>query len=336
MSMWIDQKYIGTLSVRLNKFKRKGDYLYNFRCPICGDSQTNQNKARGYLFAQKGGMFYKCHNCSASMSFGSLIKSIDSALYKEYCLDRYKAGDTGRKPHKDHGFVFKPVKFGSNRENNFKGILTSLSELNESHEAVRYVKSRKIPETQYENLFYVEDISFMKTFAPEYEEKLTTHEPRLVMPFYNEKNELIGFSCRALRNEKQRYVVIKVKESPMIYNLNRIDKEQTIYVTEGPIDSLFLPNAVAVGNSNLKEVLNYLKGILIYDNEPRNKEIVREMKSAIEANASVCIWPKSIEEKDINEMIMSGKTQNEILNTINKNTFYGPQALLEFNNWKMI
>jgi len=336
MSMWIDQKYIGTLSVRLNKFKRKGDYLYNFRCPICGDSQTNQNKARGYLFAQKGGMFYKCHNCSASMSFGNLIKSIDSSLYKEYCLDRYKAGETGRKPHKDHGFVFKPVKFGSNRENNFKGILTSLSELNDTHEAVQYVKSRKIPKDQYENLFYVEDISMMKSFAPEYEEKITTHEPRLVMPFYDEKNELIGFSCRALRGEKQRYVVIKIKEFPMIYNLNRIDKEQTIYVTEGPIDSLFLPNAVAVGNSNLKEALKYIKGILIYDNEPRNKEIVREMKSAIEANASVCIWPKHIKEKDINEMIMSGITQGEILFLINKNTFYGPQALLEFNNWRMI
>jgi transcription elongation factor Elf1 len=336
MSIWIDQKYIGTLSVRLDKFTRKGDYLYNFRCPICGDSQTNRNKARGYVFAQKGGLFYKCHNCSASMSLGNLIKHVDSTLYKEYCLDRYKAGETGRKAHKDHGFVFKPVRFGSNRDDNFKGVLTKLTTLSEDHEAVRYVKSRKIPKEKYENLFLVEDISSMKVFAPEYEEKLTTHEPRLVMPFYNEQNELIGFSCRALREEKQRYIVIKLKETPMLYNLNHIDKEQTVYVTEGPIDSLFLPNAVAVGNSNLKEALKYLTGTLIYDNEPRNKEIVREMKSSIEANASVCIWPKTIKEKDINEMIMSGRTQNEILDTINKNTFSGAQALLEFNNWRMI
>jgi transcription elongation factor Elf1 len=335
MSIWIDQKYIGTLSVRLDKFTRKGDYLYNFRCPVCGDSQTNRNKARGYVFAQKGGLFYKCHNCSASMSLGNLIKHVDSTLYKEYCLDRYKAGETGRKAHKDHGFVFKPVRFGSNRDDNFKGVLTKLTTLSEDHEAVRYVKSRKIPKEKYENLFFVEDISSMKVFAPEYEEKLTTHEPRLVMPFYNEQNELLGFSCRALRGEKQRYIVIKLKETPMLYNLNHIDKEQTVYVTEGPIDSLFLPNAVAVGNSNLKEALKYLTGILIYDNEPRNKEIVREMKNSIEANASICIWPKTIKEKDINEMIMSGRTQNEILDTINKNTFSGAQALLEFNMWRM-
>jgi transcription elongation factor Elf1 len=334
--MWIDQKYVGTLSVRLNKFVRKGDYTYQFRCPICGDSQKNPNKSRGYLFAQKGGMFYKCHNCGASMSFGNLIKAIDSTLYKEYCLDRYKAGESGRKPHKEHGFIFKPVKFGSNRDNNFKGILKCLTELNDDNEAIVYAKSRNIPIEKYKQLFYVDDVSLMKSFAPEYEEKLTTHEPRLVLPFYNESDELVGFSCRALRGEKQRYIVIKIKDSSMIYNLNNIDRTQPVYVTEGPIDSLFLPNAIAVGNSNLKEALKYVDGILIYDNEPRNKEIVRELKQAIEDNATVCIWPKNIQEKDINDMIMSGKTQNEILNTINKNTFHGPQALLEFNNWRMV
>ena len=153
MSIWIDQKYIGAMSPRLDKFSRKGDYTYNFRCPICGDSRTNLNKARGYIFARQGGLFYKCHNCSASMSLGNLIKNVDPTLYKEYCLDRYKAGETGRKAHKDHGFVFKPVRFGSNRDDNFKGVLTKLTTLSEDHEAVRYVKSRKIPKEKYENLF---------------------------------------------------------------------------------------------------------------------------------------------------------------------------------------
>jgi len=339
MSMWIDHKYIGNIAVRLDKFVRKSEYLYNFRCPICGDSQTNRNKARGYLYAQKGGMYYKCHNCSASMSLGNLIKHVDSNLYKEYCLDRYKEGETGRKPHKNHGFVFKPVTFGSNKEENFKGVLTNISKLNASHEAIRYVKSRKIPQEKYNELFFVEDVQLLKKFSPNYEEKIITNEPRLVMPFYDDKNVLVGFSCRALRNEKQRYLVVKIKdELPMIYNMNRIDKEQTIYVTEGALDSLFLPNAVAVGNSNLKYVLDFLpkdKVVLVYDNEPRNKEIVREIKSAVDADCKICIWPKSYKEKDINEMILAEKNVNEIVDTINKNTFSGPQALLEFNNWRM-
>ncbi len=338
MSIWIDQKYLGTLSVRLEKFSKKGDNIYNFRCPVCGDSQTNKNKARGYAFAKKGGMFYKCHNCAVSMSLGSLIKTLDPTLYKEYCLDRYKEGDTGRKPHKDHGFVFKPVRFATSKHENFKGLLTPLKELNDSHEAVVYAKNRKIPKEKFDLLFYVEDISNMKTFAPDYADKLVTNEPRLVLPFYNAENELVGFSCRALRGEKQRYIVIRIKEdSPMLYNQHLIDKKQLVYVTEGPIDSLFLPNAIAVGSSNLVVALKeYQNACLIYDNEPRNKEIVREIKKAIELNANVCIWPKNIKEKDINEMIMSGTTQGEILFLINKNTFSGLKAMLEFNNWRMV
>jgi predicted RNA-binding Zn-ribbon protein involved in translation (DUF1610 family) len=339
MSIWIDQKYIGTLSIRLDKFVRKGDYTYNFRCPICGDSQTNRNKARGYIFAKKGGLFYRCHNCAASMSLGNLVKAVDPNLYKEYCLERYKEGDTGRKPHKEHGFVFKPVVFGSNKTDNLKGVLTPLSKLSDTHEAIVYARSRKIPEDKLKTLYYVDNVQKLKVFSPEYEEKIVTEEPRIVLPFYDSEDELVAISCRAIRGEKLRYLVMKIKNDlPSIYNMNGIDIAQTIFVTEGPIDSLFLPNAVAVGNSNLKYVINHLpkdKLVLIYDNEPRNKEIVREMKDAIDVGASICIWPKSFKEKDINDMVLAGKPLDEILNTINKFTFRGPQALLEYNIWRL-
>ena len=339
MSIWIDQKYIGTLSVRLDKFVRKGNYNYNFRCPICGDSQTNRNKARGYIYAQKGGLFYKCHNCAVSISFGNLIKAVDPNLYKEYCLERYKEGESGRKAHKEHGFVFKPVTFGSNKTDNLKGVLTPLSKLDNTHEAIVYARSRKIPEDKLKKLYYVDNVQKLKVFSPDYEDKIVTEEPRIVLPFYDNDDELVGLSCRAIRGEKLRYLVMKIKaDSPMIYNMNGIDTTQTIFVTEGPLDSLFLPNAVAAGNSNLKVVINHLpkdKLVLIYDNEPRNKEIVREIGEVVGVDVSLVIWPKSYQEKDINDMILSGKSQNEILDTINKFTFRGPKALLEFNIWKM-
>jgi hypothetical protein len=210
--------------------------------------------------------------------------------------------------------------------------------LPQNHEAVIYAKSRNIPDAKIKTLYYVDDISKLKLLAPEYEVKLVTNEPRIVMIFNDINGELTGVSCRALRGEKQRYVVIKVKDdSPFIYNLDCVNTKETIYVTEGPIDSLFLPNSIAVGNSNLKYALDKINGnmVLVYDNEPRNKEIVREMKTAIEANASICIWPKDVKEKDINDMVLAGKTQDEIVHTINKNTFFGLQALLEFNNWRM-
>jgi transcription elongation factor Elf1 len=340
MSMWLDQQYVGTISHRLDKFKRKGDYNYNFRCPVCGDSQTNRNKARGYLYPNKGGLFYKCHNCQASMSFGNLIKFMDPNLYKEYSLDRYKSGETGHKAHKDHGFVFKPVIFESSKQDNaFKGLLTPIKKLANDHEVRKYLHSRKIPDHRYEELCYVDDIAKFKQFADGYEDKILGNEPRLVLPFFDGEDNLVGLSGRAIRGEKLRYVTIRIKDdAPMIFGLNKIDINETIYVTEGPIDSLFLCNAVGAGNANLKSVGEFLpkeKLILVYDNEPRNKEIVREIKLSIDDGFKVCIWPKEIVEKDINDMIVKQNlSAEEMQNTINKNSFSGPEAMLQFNLWK--
>ena len=341
MSMWLDTQYIGTLSVRLDKFTRKGDYTYNFRCPICGDSQTSRSKARGYAFAKKGGLFYKCHNCQASMSLGNLIKAVDPNLYKQYCLDRYKEGDTGHKPHKEHGFVFKPVLFESSRKDNaFKGLLTPITKLADDHDAVVYVRDRKIPANRHSELYYVQDEQTLKEFAPGYEEKIKGNEPRLVLAFFNKDDELVGLSGRAIRPNKIRYLSMRIKdEEKLIYNANNVDESQPIYVTEGPIDSLFLPNAIAVGSSNLQaagDVFDKSKLVLVYDNEPRNKEVMREVKDAIENGFRVVIWPKSMTEKDINDMVKNANlTPAEVLDTINKNTFYGAKALLEFNLWRV-
>lgn len=342
MSLMLDQQYIGTISIRLDKFKRKDNYIYNFRCPICGDSQTNRNKARGYLFAQKGGMFFKCHNCSASMSLGTLIKELDPTLYKDYCLERYKSGETGHKAHKEHNFIFKPVVFESTKHDNaFKGLLLPIKKLSKTHEVCDYLRNRKIPEHRYDDLYFIDNIQKFKQFADGYEDKIVGNEPRLVLPFFGNNNTLIGLSGRAIRGEKLRYVTIRIKDNvPMVFGQNNINKDETIYVTEGPIDSLFLPNAIAVGNANLKSVgdlFNKDKVVLIYDNEPRNKEIVREIKSAIDDGFYVCIWPKEIEQKDINDMIVKQNLSvEEIKYTIDSNTFVGPNALLQFNAWKKV
>lgn len=342
MSMWIDIQYINTLSIRLERFTRKSEYTYNFRCPVCGDSQTNKTKARGYIFPKKGGLFYKCHNCQASMSLGNLIKSVDTNLYKEYCLDRYKAGDSGHKPHKEHNFVFKSVVFNSSKKDNaFKGVLTPLKKLPTDHEAIRYVESRMIPKSRYEDLYFVDDVMKLRQFSTEYEDKIVTNEPRLILPYFDDSDELVGLSGRAIRGEKLRYLTMKIKEdAPMIFSMNNVDKSQMIYVTEGPIDSLFLPNAVAVGNANLKYAADYLPKenlVLIYDNEPRNENIMRELKSAISNGFKVCVWPKSYKEKDINDLVRYAKlTPDEIVETINKNTFSGAKALLAYTTWSLV
>ena len=71
----IDSKYIGLVSSRLQKFKRVKPNLFNFRCPICGDSQKHKNKARGYFYQVKTNTNFKCHNCGASQSFNNFYCS---------------------------------------------------------------------------------------------------------------------------------------------------------------------------------------------------------------------------------------------------------------------
>ena len=339
MSMWLDQKYIGILSIHLEQFKRKGSYSYNFRCPVCGDSKKSKTKARGYIFGKPGGLFYKCHNCEASMSLGNLIKFIDRNLYQEYSLERYKSGDTGNRGHKEHNYVFKPVKFDSAKSSLFDRLLTPVKNFNEDHEIVKYVRSRKIPCNRYNTLYYVDNIQDLKQLAPGYDDKIVTNEPRLVLPFYNRKGKLVGLSARAIRGEKFRYLNLKIDDDdPMVFGINDVDTNKTIYVTEGPLDSLFLQNCVAAGNANLRLVGEHLpkdKLVLLYDNEPRNEQIVKNMKTAIDNGFALCIWPKSYKEKDINDMIISGISREELLSVINERTFSGPRLMLEFNSWRI-
>ena len=102
---FIDVKYINLISARFQKFKRVKNNLYNFRCPICGDSQKNKSKARGYLYQVKNNTNYKCHNCGINISFSNFLKQIDVEIHKQYSFEKFKEGHTGK------NFVVEEPKF---------------------------------------------------------------------------------------------------------------------------------------------------------------------------------------------------------------------------------
>ena len=97
--MYTEIKYLNLLSTRLEKFKQKKDYLWNFRCPLCGDSERNRNKARGFVFQLKGKLLYKCHNCGVSLPLDRLIEHVDPVLYKEYRMEKFE--ESGKKKKVD-------------------------------------------------------------------------------------------------------------------------------------------------------------------------------------------------------------------------------------------
>ncbi len=337
MSIFIDRKFLKLLSPKLNRFSQKKEDLFNFRCPFCGDSQKNLFKARGYVFRRKNQYFYKCQNCGVGHTMYNFINLLDPNLAKEYSLERYTNGDTGKTYEKPEFKFEKPVF-----EKKAKNInLPKIIDLNMDHYAALYCIGRKIPEDTYDKLYYAEDFKkFVDEIFPEHGKDLKEDDPRLVIPFYDDDGTLLAFQGRALRDSKIRYITIKLaEESIKIFGLDTVNKEEKVYVTEGPIDSLFLPNAVATADANLRNAVNYIskdKLVLVFDNEPRNKDICKIMDKAIEEHFQICIWPEMVKEKDINEMILAGFTSEEIADIIDKNTFVNLRAKFEFIQWKKI
>jgi transcription elongation factor Elf1 len=337
MSVFIDRKFLLLASPKLQRFARKKDDLYNFRCPICGDSHKNKTKSRGYVFRKKNDYFYMCHNCGISTTFYNFLKQVDPNLLKEYQLERYKNGETGNnnypKPDFEEFKTEKPI---------FKKSLDlpSINSLPEGHFAKSYVEQRKIPENLYTELYYAEDFAtFIQSLGIE-KEGLHKDDKRLVIPFYDAEKNLMAVQGRSLGESKLRYITLKLHDdNKKVYGLDRIDMDKLVYVVEGPIDSMFIENAVATADSNLESIVATLdksKVVLVFDNEPRNKEIVSKINSAIDNHFNVVIWPEFIDSKDINEMILDDFSPDEIQDIISKNTFVNLRAKMEFVNWKKV
>jgi len=336
--LWIDVKFANLLSVQLNLYsvKQNRPFLANFRCPICGDSKRHKTKTRGYLYTKGNGLFYKCHNCGIGTTLGNLIKQINQGLYNQYKLERYKEGlDMGNaaKPHSKPEFSFEAPKFGVDGE--LERLLSDLSELPEHNPAVRYAVERKIPRSRFSDLYYIDDVEKIKHLTDEYDDKINNIEPRLVIPFRNKRGALVGITCRSLTNEKLRYITIHIdKTQPLIYNLNNVNVAETVYCFEGPIDSLFVQNSIAVGNADLTKIEKTIvkdNAVLIFDNQPRNMQLVKIMKQAQKDGWKMVVWPSTIVEKDVNEMVLNGITN--IQSIINENTHQGLGLRMKLNLW---
>ena len=333
MSSYIDLKFINDLSGRLSQFKKKTDYLFNFRCPHCGDSQKSKTKARAYLYRVKNDMFFKCHNCGQGQNLANFIKFVDPKLYEQYLLERYKKSAPATPKPK---FDFKPTKFTDQTPID---DLKSIKDLPEDHPARLYCVNRKIPEKYFDKLFLSDKFMTLVNEVKPNTYKITKDHPRLIIPFYDTTGKLFAFQGRAFGKEQPKYLTIKLDESKQkVYGLDKINFQKPIYITEGPIDSLFIDNCLAAGGADLflKNKIPNENITYIFDNEPRNKEIVKRMYKVIEQDFNVVIWPDEIQLKDVNDMIMSGLTKLELQNIISNNTYSKLSALTKLNYWKKI
>jgi transcription elongation factor Elf1 len=356
MSVYIDRKFLGFVSSKLEQFRQKQTDLYNFRCPYCGDSKKNKLKARGYVYRKSNDYFFICHNCGKSTTFAKFLEHVDGTSYKQYVLERYSSGETGNHNYKKPDFEH----LKGNAHSRFQSTLNeptgdstpvesvgrtqtafahySIENLPEEHYARDYIKKRKIPEKFWNEILYVPKfLDFLDKEFPNHGKDEVPNDDRVVLLYTNEKGEITNVAGRALSESKIRYVTVKVSDEKKVFGLHRLRKQERIYVVEGQFDSFFIPNCVASGDSNLggvAAIFPELDVTLVYDNEPRNKDIVKQIEKSIDAGHSVCLFPESTKGKDINEMIQNGLTSDEIKDIIDRNTFKGLSGKLTFINWK--
>lgn len=335
--LWLDHKYINLMSSRLERFSRVNANTYKFRCPICGDSQKDTRKTRGYVYMRKGTLKFFCHNCNASMGLPWFIKTQDPTLYAEYLKDRMLENG-----HKDETQVFvdkmkTPVFVKTTGLKDLKKV----SQLKPEHPVKLYIQKRLIPSDTHHKLFLVMKFKeWVNTMIPDKFDDLENDEPRLIIPFLDKDKKLFGFQGRSFKKTGVRYITIILDdEQPKIFGLDTMDPSKDIYVVEGPIDSLFLPNGIASAGGDLITPLQQLdvqkdKFVVVYDNEPRNKHTVKHIEKAIDSGYRVCIWPTAMEQKDINDMVLAGYTIDKVKEIIDECTYSGPTAKLHLAIWR--
>ena len=320
----IDSKYIGLISSRLQKFKRVKSNLYNFRCPICGDSQKHKNKARGYIYPFKADMNFKCHNCGASTTFSSFLKTIDPTLHKQYVLEKFKERNVGR------GSIIPEPKFDFKKPV-FKSKL-DLPKASEVPMAKEYLTKRKLDPNKF---YFAQKFQEWTNKQKQTFDNIVRDECRIVIPLYDTNSELIGFQGRSLVPNSIKYITVMLNDSkPKIYGLEKLNEKNPIYIVEGPFDSTFVENAVAMCGSDIDiRTFGWSDYIWVFDNEPRNREINNRISKVIDRGDKVVIWPSHIMQKDINDMVLSDIDVSSVLQS---STYSGLKAKVKFNNWKKI
>lgn len=337
---WLQQKYINLMSNTLEQFKRKTDRLYNFRCPECGDSRKNRFKARGYMMLHDGNYFYKCHNCGWSANFDFFLQKHGPLFYKEYMLEKLKDD----KPSAVDDAATAMAESASKR---IRGIgplakLKKISQLPPHHKAVKFIRSRLIPNPLHAVLRYSDDFSgWTNSILPDKLPKTKLPERRIIIPLLDQYKNMFGFQGRAIGDSEYRYVTIMLREDmPKVFGLHNVKKDKPIYAFEGPFDSMFVDNSIAACGSDIVQVLDQLTWInkedvtIVYDNEPRSDIINSKINKAIDKGYKVFIWPSSIVDKDLNDYVMRTNRIADLKLLIDENSYSGLSAKMALSAYR--
>ena len=282
------------------------------------------------MFKIKNNFTYKCHNCGVGRSLANFLKDQDTHLYDQYIMEKFKEGSTGKGTATPNPkLIFSKPKFVK------KDIdLEKISELNNSHPARVYLEQRGIKDLDY--FYYCSKFKEWTNNRKRTFDTLRQDSPRIIIPFKDKDGNLFGYQGRSLAPKaKLRYITIMLDEDqPKIFGLDRVKTDEPIYIVEGPFDSIFIKNSVAMAGSDADiRTFGWSNHIWVFDNEPRNREIVARISKSIDRGDKVIIWPKNIQQKDINDMHLAG---HDVQTLVESNVYQGLTATLKFNDWKKV
>ncbi len=310
------------------------------RCPVCGDSKRRSSIKRFYVYRKKGTFFVYCHNCGLSHTLWKYLELYRPDLFPEYKKETlFDSLTRGPKVRREaSGSVLDALKgFDRPLPTGLSGIVPCAS-LEDDHPAIEYLKGRCFTPDMIERLSYSEDfLVTAKSVDPELGDKKALSTPRIVIPFKDRDGKVMMIQGRSLNpKDNLKYLSIKAHdEIEKVYGRSDIDYEKTVYCVEGPFDSMFVDNCLATCDGNLAKVAD--ADVLIWDNQPRNPDVVRYMEEAIDDGRKLVIWPFSPDSKiDINDLIKKGLSRKKLMKIIEENTFHGIHAKLAFMKWKRI
>lgn len=325
------------LKLRLRNFKqRKSVSVWNFSCPICGDSTKNKRKARGFIYNKNGQYNMTCKNCNAGYSLANFIKIYFNDLYAPFFfIPALKQTNTSL--FIDTPNTEPPVILTSTQ---FPFFIPYYN----SDVACKFIDNRRIPRNKLKEVFYIDDIN---NLIEQYEHlgytALKYKSSRLVFVIRSYNNEIIGFITRALnKNDKIRYYNIKCLQLPLIYGMPFLNRKERVWIVEGLIDSLFLPNALSANSSSFNHVIDFCKEqnindfVCVYDNEPHNNQITKIIEQTINNNYSTVIFSSfPYSGKDINEIVVKNALSPEqVLKLLEERVYSSLRAKLEYSKWK--
>lgn len=266
-------------------------------CPFCN--------AKSFVFPLEGIQKFLCHSCQRYSSLDFISRFINNNVNK-----------------KSSEIDYSPILS--------KAVV--INNLPSDHHAVKFFDKRRIPTKYKSELYYVNN--FKDFLSGTKYDNVKDVFPKIIIPLKSNKG-LFGVQARSLdkKDKGPKYTTIKFVDCATVYGKEFLDKNKPVVVVEGPIDSMFIENSIAVTGSGFTKIDFDADFIYCLDNEPRNKSIVNIMAKLLKEEKKVVIWPEKIKEKDINDMVINGIDANSV---IHENVYSGAKALIKLSMWKKV